>query len=168
MVRIAGAIAAAVLMALPTAACAEEAAPPSCSVMEVPMAAGDLSAEANRAFLEDYAKRDGVSVTPTGLRYCGMTEGTGAKPGPTSVVTVHYRGALINGVEFDSSMGGNPISFPLNRVIPGWTEGLQLMREGGQAELVIPSNLGYGARGAGDVIPPDQTLVFQVELLKVE
>jgi len=82
-------------------------------------------------------------------------------------VTVHYTGTLIDGKEFDSSRGSDPISFGLNQVIPGWTEGLQLMREGEKAELVIPQELGYGARGAPGAIPPYQTLVFQVELIKV-
>jgi len=126
-----------------------------------------LSLEQNEAFLAANAKKEGVKVTATGLQYRQLTPGTGKQPGPTSKVTVHYAGALIDGKEFDSSKGGQPISFGLNRVIRGWTEGLQLMREGEKAELVIPQDLGYGASGAPGAIPPYQTLVFQVELIKV-
>lgn len=128
-----------------------------------------LSLEKNAAFLADNAKKAGVNVTKSGLQYRQLSRGAGdgKHPGPTSTVTVHYSGALIDGKEFDSSKGGTPISFGLNQVIPGWTEGLQLMREGEKAELVIPQELGYGARGAPGAIPPYQTLVFQVELIKV-
>ena len=127
-----------------------------------------LSLEMNAAFLADNAKKPGVKTTPSGLQVRTVKTGEGKQPGPTSTVTVHYAGALINGKEFDSSIGrGEPISFPLNRVIPGWTEGLQLMREGETAELVIPQDLGYGPEGSGRSIPPYQTLVFQVELIKV-
>jgi FKBP-type peptidyl-prolyl cis-trans isomerase len=128
----------------------------------------ELSKEKNEAYLADNAKKDGVSVTSSGLQFRSLKPGTGKAPGPTSVVTVHYTGKLINGKKFDSSVGGDPISFPLNRVIPGWTEGLQLMKEGETAELVIPQDLGYGARGAPGAIPPYQTLVFEVELIKVQ
>lgn len=132
---------------------------------EVP---AELSKEKNEAFLDENAKQEGVSVTGTGLQYRSLKDGAGKSPGPTSTVTVHYTGKLINGKKFDSSVGGEPISFPLNRVIPGWTEGLQLMKEGETAELVIPQELGYGARGAPGAIPPYQTLVFEVELIKVQ
>ncbi len=132
---------------------------------EVP---AELSKELNEAYLVDNAKKDGVSTTDTGLQFRSLKSGSGKSPGPTSVVTVHYTGKLINGKKFDSSVGGEPISFPLNRVIPGWTEGLQLMKEGETAELVIPQELGYGARGAPGAIPPYQTLVFEVELIKVQ
>lgn len=128
----------------------------------------ELSQEKNEAYLEQNATKDGVSVTPSGLQFRSVKAGSGKAPGPTSVVTVHYTGKLINGKKFDSSVGGEPISFPLNRVIPGWTEGLQLMKEGETAELVIPQDLGYGARGAPGAIPPYQTLVFEVELIKVQ
>ena len=127
-----------------------------------------LSPESNAAFLADNAKKPGVKSTPTGLQFKSIKAGEGKQPGPTSTVTVHYAGALINGKEFDSSYGrGEPISFGLNQVISGWTEGLQLMKEGETAELVIPQDLGYGARGSGRSIPPYQTLVFKVELIKV-
>lgn len=128
----------------------------------------ELTKEKNEAYLEDNAKKDGVKVTASGLQYRSLTPGSGKAPGPTSLVTVHYTGKLINGKKFDSSVGGDPVSFPLNRVIPGWTEGLQLMKEGEKAELVIPQDLGYGARGAPGAIPPYQTLVFEVELIKVQ
>jgi peptidyl-prolyl cis-trans isomerase A (cyclophilin A) len=107
--------------------------------------------------------------TATGLKYVIVNEGTGASPVPTSQVTVHYKGLLTDGTQFDSSYDrGQTIKFGLNQVIPGWTEGLQLMKEGGKAYFLIPPQLGYGDRGAGNVIPPNSTLVFQVELFKVE
>lgn len=127
----------------------------------------DMSAEKNADYLAANAKKAGVKVTPTGLQYRELTAGAGKQPGPTSQVTVHYKGTFITGKEFDSSYGrGEPITFPLNGVIAGWTEGLQMMREGGKAELVIPHDLAYGPGRPG--IPPYQTLVFQVELLKVQ
>lgn len=119
-------------------------------------------------YLDDNAKKDGVTTTASGLQYRVLKEGTGAKPGPTDKVTVHYAGKLVNGKEFDSSYKrGQPIDFPLNAVIPGWSEGVQLMQEGAKYEFVIPSQLGYGARGAGGVIPGNATLIFEVELLEV-
>lgn len=147
-----------------------EAAPEDLSNLQDEEAAvpAELSKENNETFLADNAKKEGVSVTQSGLQFRSLKPGTGKAPGPTSVVTVHYTGKLINGNKFDSSVGGDPISFPLNRVIPGWTEGLQLMKEGETAELVIPQDLGYGARGAPGAIPPYQTLVFEVELIKVK
>ena len=119
-------------------------------------------------YLDDNAKKDGVTTTASGLQYRVLKEGTGTKPGPTDKVTVHYAGKLVNGKEFDSSYKrGQPIDFPLNAVIPGWSEGVQLMQEGAKYEFVIPSQLGYGARGAGGVIPGNATLIFEVELLQV-
>ena len=107
-------------------------------------------------------------TTASGLQYEVLTEGTGPKPKATDTVTVHYKGTLTNGKVFDSSYErGEPISFPLDRVIKGWTEGLQLMSVGSKYRLTIPSQLGYGAAGAGGVIPPNATLVFEVELLKI-
>jgi FKBP-type peptidyl-prolyl cis-trans isomerase len=134
-----------------------------------PDMSADLTPEKNAAFLADNEKKEGVETTKTGLQFKKVSGGGGKKPGPKSRVTVHYTGALINGKVFDSSVKrGEPITFGLNQVIPGWTEGLQLMSEGEKAELVIPQELGYGARGAPGAIPPYQTLVFQVELIKVE
>jgi FKBP-type peptidyl-prolyl cis-trans isomerase len=124
--------------------------------------------EKGEAFLQENAKKEGVKTTASGLQYEVLTEGTGKKPGPTDTVRVHYRGTLLDGTEFDSSYKrGEPISFRLNQVIPGWTEGLQLMSEGSTYRLFIPSNLAYGSRGAGGVIGPDETLIFEVELLAV-
>ncbi len=98
-----------------------------------------------------------------------ITEGTGKSPLPTSKVTVHYEGKLVDGKVFDSSYErGETITFPLNGVIQGWQEGLQLMKEGGKIMLYIPANLGYGERGAGNIIPGNSTLIFTVELFKVE
>jgi FKBP-type peptidyl-prolyl cis-trans isomerase len=111
---------------------------------------------------------DALTSTASGLQYQTVTEGRGSTPRATDTVTVHYAGWLPDGTPFDSSYGrGKPASFPLNRVIPGWTEGLQLMRPGGTAKFVIPPQLGYGQRGAPPVIGPNATLVFQVELIKV-
>jgi len=122
-----------------------------------------------QAFLKQNATQPGVKTTPSGLQYKVITEGTGKSPAATDTVLVHYRGTTIDGVEFDSSYKRNePISFPLNGVIPGWTEGVQLMKEGGKIQLFIPSNLAYGSRGAGGVIAPDSTLIFDIELLKVQ
>lgn len=121
------------------------------------------------AFLAHNKTQPGVKVTASGLQYKEITAGKGKKPTAANTVTVHYRGMLLNGKEFDSSYKRNePATFPLNGVIPGWTEGLQLMAEGGKAQLVIPSNLAYGPRGAGADIGPDATLVFEVELISVK
>ena len=117
-------------------------------------------------FLALNAKKDGVTTTTSGLQYRVLTKGTGPKPTTVSVVEVHYRGTFPNGEEFDSSYKrGEPASFGVTRVIKGWTEALLLMNEGSKYELVIPSELAYGARGAGNVIPPNQVLKFEVELL---
>ncbi|MGQ0553563.1 MAG: FKBP-type peptidyl-prolyl cis-trans isomerase [Planctomycetota bacterium] len=109
-----------------------------------------------------------LTTTASGLQYQTVVAGKGKSPRATDSVTVHYAGWLTNGTPFDSSYKrGQTASFPLNRVIAGWTEGLQLMKEGGTAKLVIPAGLGYGARGAPPTIGPNATLVFQVELIKV-
>tara|TARA_B100001175_G_C19245498_1_gene512097 strand:- start:86 stop:691 length:606 start_codon:yes stop_codon:yes gene_type:complete len=134
----------------------------------------EKASEADRAegeaFLAENANKDGINVTETGLQYRHDTEGTGEKPGPTDKVTVHYKGTLLDGTEFDSSYKrGEPISFPLNGVIPGWTEGLQLMKVGGKTTFYIPQDLAYGARpNPGGPIPPYATLIFEVELLGIE
>jgi FKBP-type peptidyl-prolyl cis-trans isomerase len=116
------------------------------------------------AFLEANAKKEGVMVTPSGLQYKILQPGAGAQPAASDSVTVNYRGELTNGSEFDSGQG---ISFPLSGVIPGWTEGLQLMKESGKYRFFIPSELAYGESGAARVIPPNAALVFEVELVKV-
>jgi peptidyl-prolyl cis-trans isomerase A (cyclophilin A) len=109
-----------------------------------------------------------AATTASGLRYITQVEGTGKSPLATDQVTVHYTGYLLNGTKFDSSVDrGQPATFGLNQVIRGWTEGLQLMKEGGKTKFIIPSELGYGANGAGGVIPPNAWLVFDVELIKV-
>lgn len=109
-----------------------------------------------------------TETSPSGLIYQAVKEGKGVHPGPASVVRVNYRGTFQNGREFDSSYKtGSPIEFPLRGVIPCWTEGLQKMKEGGRAKLVCPPQIAYGKRGAGGVIPPDATLNFEVELLKI-
>lgn len=124
--------------------------------------------EKGQQFLQENAKKEGVKTTASGLQYEVLTPGTGKSPKATDTVLVHYKGTLINGTEFDSSYKrGEPIEFPLNQVIKGWTEGVQLMKEGAKYRFFIPSNLAYGPRGAGGAIGPDETLIFDVELLKV-
>ncbi len=120
------------------------------------------------AFLAGNAKKANVKTTASGLQYEVLTEGSGTAPKATDTVTVHYKGTLINGETFDSSYDrGQPVSFPLQNVIPGWTEGLQLMKPGAKYKFVIPSALAYGERGAGAKIGPNSTLVFEVELLNL-
>ncbi|MCX2450682.1 FKBP-type peptidyl-prolyl cis-trans isomerase [Pedobacter sp. PLR] len=121
-----------------------------------------------QAFLEKNKNQPGVHVTPSGLQYIVLQEGTGIKPTATDTVLAHYKGTLLNGKQFDSSYDRNePLSLPLNRVIQGWTEGIQLMSTGSKYRFFIPYNLAYGERGAGADIPPYSTLIFEVELLKV-
>jgi len=120
------------------------------------------------AFLQNNATQDGVTTLPSGLQYKILRAGEGATPGPRDHVTVHYRGTTIDGREFDSSYArNNPMIFQVNRVIPGWTEALQLMKKGAKWQLFIPEKLAYGARGAGDAIGPKETLIFEVELLLI-
>lgn len=124
-------------------------------------------AEAER-FLAENATRDGVVTTDTGLQYEVVSQGEGPRPAATDTVTVHYRGTLLDGTEFDSSYArGEPLSFALDRVIPGWTEGLQLMPVGSKYKLYIKPELGYGAAGGGP-IPPNSALIFEVELLDIQ
>ncbi|MBQ9821514.1 MAG: FKBP-type peptidyl-prolyl cis-trans isomerase [Muribaculaceae bacterium] len=121
-----------------------------------------------REFMEQNAKNDSVVQTQSGLQYMVLKEGTGAKPSATDTVTVHYTGKLLDGTVFDSSVErGEPATFALDQVIPGWTEGLQLMSEGSEYRLFIPSELAYGSKGAGDKILPNATLIFDVQLIKV-
>jgi FKBP-type peptidyl-prolyl cis-trans isomerase len=130
---------------------------------------GAAQANPQLDYLQANAQKEGVQTTSTGLQYKVVRPGTGKSPNATDQVQVHYRGTLIDGTQFDSSYDrGQPAQFPLNRVIPGWTEGLQLMKEGAKYEFVIPSNLGYGTMGSGSTIPPGATLIFEVELLKVQ
>jgi len=120
-------------------------------------------------FLEDNKKKPGVKTTASGLQYKVEKEGTGSQPKATDMVTVNYRGTLIDGTEFDSSYKrGQPATFPVNGVIKGWTEALQLMKQGSKYQLVIPSNLAYGERAMGPDIGPNATLIFEVELQDVK
>jgi FKBP-type peptidyl-prolyl cis-trans isomerase len=131
-------------------------------------AAGDaLSPQANQAFLASNAKQQGVHVRPSGLQYRIIRSGFGKTPGPADSVDAYYKGSLINGTVFDQTEPGMPAKFVVNKLIPGWTEALEIMREGDHWQLAIPPNHAYGTRGAGGVIPPNQTLVFDLELLKV-
>ena len=124
--------------------------------------------EAGEKFLADNKTREGVKVTASGLQYVVEKEGEGAQPTAEDEVTVHYTGRLLNGQVFDSSVQrGEPATFPLNRVIPGWTEGVQLMKEGAKYTFFIPSDLAYGPQGIPNAIPPHSTLIFEVELIKV-
>ncbi len=120
-------------------------------------------------FLKQNAKKEGVKTLPSGLQIKIIKEGEGRQPKATDKVVVHYRGRLIDGTEFDSSYKrGQPAEFAVNGVIKGWTEGLQLLKEGGKAELYVPANLAYGSRGAGGLIGPEEALVFEVELISVK
>jgi FKBP-type peptidyl-prolyl cis-trans isomerase FklB len=126
----------------------------------------DNNKKAGEAFLAANKKKPGVVTLPSGLQYKIITKGTGPKPKATSTVKVHYRGTLLDGTEFDSSYKRKqPIEFPVNQVIKGWTEAMQLMPTGSKWELFIPSNLAYGEQGGGQLIGPDATLIFEVELL---
>lgn len=130
---------------------------------------GEKNKKAGEAYLAANKKKEGVVTLPSGLQYKVLKAGTGKSPKATDVVKTHYHGTLIDGKVFDSSVErGEPVSFPVNRVIPGWTEALQKMKVGDKWQLVIPSNLAYGERGAGEDIGPNATLVFDVELLDIE
>ncbi|AKS42318.1 FKBP-type peptidyl-prolyl cis-trans isomerase [Wenzhouxiangella marina] len=125
--------------------------------------------EEGQAFLAQNREREGVMETESGLQYRVIEEGEGASPAATDTVTVHYRGSLLNGTEFDSSYNrGQPATFALNQVIPGWTEGVQLMSEGAKYEFFIPSDLAYGEQGRPGPIGPNSTLIFEVELISVD
>ncbi|MBP5360434.1 MAG: FKBP-type peptidyl-prolyl cis-trans isomerase [Bacteroidaceae bacterium] len=124
---------------------------------------------AGEQFLADNAKKQGITVTASGLQYEVLTEGSGRQPKATDSVKCHYEGRLIDGTVFDSSYRRNaPATFGLNQVIAGWTEGVQLMKEGAKYRFYIPYNLAYGANGAGDSIPPYSALIFDVELISIE
>lgn len=151
MIRFTGMMAAAALSALLVAGCNQ------------PSVEAEQAKQQGAAFLAENASKPGVSKTASGLQYQILQEGQGPTPAATSRVTVNYRGSLIDGTEFDS---GEAVSFPLDRVIPGWTEGLQLMKEGAKYRFFIPADLAYGERGAGGRIPPNAALIFDVELVK--
>ena len=130
----------------------------------------DLTPAPNAKYLADYAAKPGVKKTASGLLYRVIREGTKgiAVQKNSDVATVYYKGALINGKVFDQTKADEPVQLPVDGVIPGWTEALKLMKTGDVWEIVIPAELGYGSEGAGDSIPPDQVLVFQLQLVKVE
>ena len=128
----------------------------------------DVSKQAENEFLAENSKKAGINITASGLQYEVISEGDGEKPAYEDTVRVHYEGAPTDGTVFDSSYSrGEPTEFPLSGVIPGWTEGIQLMNVGSKYRFFIPSDLGYGSYGAGQQIPPYATLVFEVELLGV-
>jgi len=130
---------------------------------------GEKNQKEGDAFLAENKKKEDVITLPSGLQYKVIKAGSGNKPKATDNVSVHYQGTLTNGTEFDSSYRrGQPVSFPVNGVIPGWTEALQLMEVGAKWQVVIPSNLAYGDRGAGPQIGPNSTLIFEIELLSIE
>jgi FKBP-type peptidyl-prolyl cis-trans isomerase len=135
---------------------------PVCGIAQLGLIKGEV-------FLKQNAKKEGVRMLPSGLQIKMIKEGEGRQPKPTDKVVVHYRGRLIDGKEFDSSYKrGQPAEFSVNGVIKGWTEGLQLLKEGGKAELYVPSHLAYGSRGSGALIGPDEALVFEVELISIK
>lgn len=124
--------------------------------------------EQSKKFFDENRAKEGVKETASGLQYIVEKEGKGITPTATDEVTVHYTGRLLDGTVFDSSVNrGEPATFPLNRVIPGWTEGVQLMKEGAKYRFFIPSDLAYGPQGIPNAIPPHSTLIFDVELIKV-
>lgn len=136
--------------------------------MEKQQKIADENKAASSVFLEENARKEGVKLTESGIQYQELQPGTGKTPGPEDMVKVHYRGTLIDGTEFDSSYSrGEPAVFSLKQVIPGWAEAMQLMKEGAKFNVVIPSDLAYGANGAGGVIGPHATLIFDIELLEV-
>ncbi len=148
----------------------EEAGTALNAYMEKELAARTEANKAKgQAYLQENAGKEGVVVTESGLQYRVLTATDGAKPMASDQVTVHYRGTLIDGSEFDSSYArGEPASFGLSQVIPGWSEGVQLMNVGSKFEFVIPQELGYGERGAGGSIGPYETLIFEVELISID
>ena len=126
------------------------------------------SKKEGEAFLQNNASKEGVMTTASGLQYKHIVEGSGQSPNAQSTVKIHYTGKFIDGRVFDSSVGGDPLTYPLNGFIPGWIEGVQLMKPGGKIELYVPSNLAYGERGAAGAIPPNSTLIFEIELISFE
>jgi len=132
-------------------------------------AAGEKARKEGEEFLAANKTKDGVKTLPSGLQYKVLSEGKGAQPKPTDQVTVNYRGTLIDGTEFDSSYKrGQPVTFPVNEVIKAWSEALPLMKTGAKWQLFVPANLAYGEHGAGRDIPPNATLLFEVELVGVK
>jgi len=130
---------------------------------------GEKNKKEGETFLAENQKKEGVKTLPSGLQYKVIKTGTGSSPKSTDEVTVHYRGTLIDGTEFDSSYRrGKPEALPVNAVIPAWTEALQLMQVGTKWQLFVPSNLAYGERGAGQIIGPNAVLIFEIELISIQ
>lgn len=130
---------------------------------------GDKNAALGKTFLEENKQKPDIRTLASGLQYKILSEGSGPSPGPTDFVTVNYRGTLIEGTEFDSSYSrATPSTFAVNAVIPGWTEALQLMKQGSKWTIYVPPNLAYGERGAGRLIGPNATLIFEIELVSVK
>lgn len=129
----------------------------------------DAARPSDYVYLTKHKRKPGVKTTASGLQYEVLTEGTGPLPTAADTVAVHYEGRLLDGTVFDSSIArGQPAAFPLANVIPGWTEGVQLMHTGSKYRFTVPPALGYGSRGAGGVIPPNAVLVFEIELLGIQ
>ncbi len=135
---------------------------------EMATAEGETNRAEAEAFFAENGQREGVTTTPSGLQYEVVETGDGPLPAATDIVRVHYRGTLLDGTEFDSSLGGEPVTFPLNQVISGWTEGLQLMTVGSKFMFYLPAELAYGSNPPGPPIGPDSALIFEVELLGIE
>ena len=170
--KIIGAVAALCVATLALAGCGQEQAANTGTggengQQQASATQADMSPEGNKKFLDDNSKKDGVTVTPSGLQYRVIKAGTGKSPTVNDQVTVTYKGWLIDGTVFDQTDPGQTATFPTGALIPGWVEALQLMKEGDEWEIVIPSELGYGEAGAGGVIPPNQTLVFDMALISV-
>ncbi len=135
---------------------------------EKAMQQAEANAKLGKDFLTENATKEGIVVTETGLQYRVLTEGKGDKPKAESVVKTHYHGTLVDGTVFDSSIErGTPVEFPVNRLIPGWTEALQLMSVGSKWRLFVPSDLAYGEQSPGPAIPPNSTLIFELELIEI-
>jgi FKBP-type peptidyl-prolyl cis-trans isomerase len=172
--RIITAIAALGFAGLALAGCGQEQASnqpgdaPKAGAAGQPGSTADMSPEGNQKFLAENKAKPGVTTTASGLQYRVIKAGGGASPTPNDVVNVTYKGWLIDGTVFDETPPGQTATFPAGALIPGWVEALQLMKEGDEWEIVLPSELGYGAQGAGGVIPPNQTLVFNMALLGVQ
>jgi FKBP-type peptidyl-prolyl cis-trans isomerase len=165
MLRLGFVLAALTLLLAPAQAAARQAPRPQTAPAPVQNPA--LSAAANAAYLRDNTAKPGVVTRPSGLQYRILHNGFGMRPRAQDYVTVYYTGKLIDGMVFDGTEEGMPARFKVNSLIPGWAEALTLMRVGDRWQIVIPANMGYGARGSGETIPPNQTLVFELELLKV-
>jgi FKBP-type peptidyl-prolyl cis-trans isomerase len=139
------------------------------ALLSGPAWAGDISPEANREFMAAFAKKPGAVVLPSGLMYRVVKAGTGQTPAPTDVVTMTYKGTMVDGTVFDQTKPNEPRQLPVSRLIQGWKDALGMMKEGDEWELVVPSDLGYGAnRAANGLIPPNETLYFEMHLIAID